>query len=95
MERIFEHAKDLHVRAVKVYAKANDTYAYADAAYTTKISADDLHDAFVKGMVVVDKDGVEYKPISCKVASGTTTVTYATTDTSSATTAKLATVKSE
>lgn len=95
MEKIFEHANDLHVRAVKVYAKANDTFAYADAAYTTKISADDLHNAFVKGMVVVDKDNVEYKPISCKVASGVCTVTYATTDSSAATSAKLATVKSE
>ena len=36
-----------------------------------------------------------YKPISCKTASGVATVTYVTTDSSSTTTAKLATVKSE
>ena len=36
-----------------------------------------------------------YRPISCKNASETVTVTYVTTDTTSATTAKLATVKAE
>lgn len=46
-------------------------------------------------MLIVDSTGVMYKPISLKVASGVATVTYATTDTTSATTAKLATVKSE
>ena len=94
MERIFEQAKDLHVVAIKVYAKSGDAYAYADAKYQVKFTADELHDAFLKGLVVVDAVGVEYWPISCKVASGVTTVTYATTDSSAATTAKLATVKS-
>ena len=95
MEKIYEHADDLHVRVRKVYAKASDAYAYADAEFTTKISATNLHNAFLKGMIVVDSAGVEYKPISCKVVSGVTTITYATTDTSTTTAAKLATVKSE
>ena len=94
MERIFEQAKDLHVVAIKVYAKSGDAYAYADAKYQVKFTADELHDAFLKGLIVVDAAGVEYWPISCKVASGAPTVTYATPDTSAAATAKLATVKS-
>lgn len=95
MEKIYENADDLHVEVVRVYAKASDAYAYADAAFTTKISADDLKNAFIKGMVVVDGAGIEYKPISCKVASDVATVTYVTTDSTTATTAKLATVKSK
>ena len=46
-------------------------------------------------MLVVDTAGVMYRPISCKNVSDTVTVTYVTTDTTSATTAKLATVKAE
>lgn len=95
MDKIFIDAKDLHVCAYKVYAKNSDPYAYADTAFTTKISSDELHNAFIKGMVVVGQDGVEYLPVSCKVAGSVTTITYATTDSSAATTAKLATVKSE
>ena len=95
MEKIYEHADDLHVRVRKVYAKTSDPYAYADAKFTVKISASDLRNAFLKGMIVVDAAGVEYKPISCKVVSNVATITYVTTDPSTATTAKLATVKSE
>lgn len=93
MESIYENAKDVHVVARKVYVKAGDAYAYADSKFKTKISSVDLHDAFIKGMVIVDAAGVEYKPVSCKVESKVTTVTYATTDTTP-TTAKLATIKS-
>ena len=94
MEKIHDHVDDLYVRALKAYAKS-DGVAYAEAAYTTKLTADELHNAFIKGMLlIVDSTGVEYKPISCKVASNVATVTYVTTYSSVATTAKLATVKS-
>ena len=53
-----------------------------------------MHDAFIKGMLLVDAAGNEYLPTSCKVASNVTTITYVTADTTTATTAKLATVKS-
>lgn len=95
MEKVYIDADDTNVAVRKVYTKSADTFAYADKECKTKISADDLHDAFIKGMVVVDSSGVEYLPISCKVASDVATVTYATTDASSVTSAKLATVKSE
>ena len=94
MERIFHHDDTMYEAATKVYAKT-DGYAYLEPEFVTKISADVMTDLFVRGMIVVDSSGVMYKPISCKVASGVATVTYATTDSASATTAKLATVKSE
>ena len=94
MERIFHHDDTMYEAATKVYAKT-DGYAYLEPEFVTKISADVITDLFVRGMIVVDSSGVMYKPISCKVASGVATVTYATTDSSAATTAKLATVKSE
>ena len=94
MERIFHHDDTMYEAATKVYAKT-DGYAYLEPEFVTKISADVMTDLFVRGMIVVDSSGVMYKPISCKVASGIATVTYATTDSTATTTAKLATVKSE
>lgn len=94
MERIFHHDDTMYEAATKVYAKT-DGYAYLEPEFVTKISADVMTDLFVRGMIVVDSSGVMYKPISCKVASGVATVTYATTDSTATTTAKLATVKSE
>lgn len=92
MEKTYINSDDINVAARKVYAKA-DGFAYAESAFKTKITAEELEDAFVKGMIIV-ADGVQYKPISCKVASKVATVTYVTTDATTATTAKLATVKS-
>lgn len=93
MEQIFQNASDKNVAARKVYVKT-DGFAYADEACKTKILTADLHDAFIKGMLIVDASGNEYKPISCAVASDVATVTYVTTDSATATTAKLATAKS-
>ena len=95
MNKIYETASDLHVKATLAYAKTGDAYAYTDSSYKTKISADDLHNMFIMGMLVVDAADVEYKPVSCKTASGVVTVTYGTTDATTATVAKLATVKAD
>ena len=94
MDRIFHHDDTMYEAATKVYAKA-DGYAYLESDFKTKIPADVMEDIFIRGMIVVDSAGIMYKPISCKVASGVATVTYATTDSTATTTAKLATVKSE
>lgn len=95
MEIVRINADDQNVAVRKAYTKSSDTFAYADSKCTVKIKADELRDAFIKGMIIVDAAGVEYKPISCKVASEVATVTYVTTDSTTATTAKLATIKSE
>lgn len=93
MEQIFQNASDKNVMARKVYVKT-DGFAYADETCETKILTADLYDAFLKGMLIVDASGNEYKPVSCVVASDVATVTYVTTDSTTATTAKLATAKS-
>ena len=94
MEIIRMNADDRNVAARKIYAKA-DGVAYLDKTLKVKATPAELEDAYIKGMLVVDTAGVMYRPISCKNASETVTVTYVTTDTTSATIAKLATVKAE
>lgn len=94
MEIIRMNADDRNVAARKIYVKA-DGVAYLDKTLKVKATPAELEDAYIKGMLVVDTAGVMYRPISCKNASDTVTVTYVTTDTTSATTAKLSTVKAE
>lgn len=94
MDVIHMNAKDVHVATRKIYVKA-DGVAYTDSTLKVKTTPDELEDAYIKGMLVVDAAGVMYHPTGCKKVSGTVTVTYVTTDTASATTAKLATVKAE
>ena len=94
MDRIFHHDDTMYEAATKVYAKT-DGFAYFHSDFKTNVPTPVIEDMFVRGMLVVDSTGAMYKPISCKTASGVATVTYVTTDSSTATTAKLATVKSE
>lgn len=94
MENIHINSDDVNVAARKVYVKT-DGYAYEEKDCKTKIGCEELHDAFIKGMLIVDAAGVEYKPVSCSVVKNVATITYVTTDSSTATTAKLATAKSE
>lgn len=94
IEKIYQNSDDDCVAARKVYVKT-DGYAYVDSECKTKVSCDELHDAFIKGLLVVDASGNEYKAISCSVVKNVATVTYVTADSSTATTAKLATAKSE
>lgn len=95
MEKITKRFDNVYDVAGIVYTKASDAYAYADKKCTTKILTADLLDAFRNGLIIVDAaSGIEYRPVSCAVASSVATVTYFTTDSTTATTAKLATVKS-
>lgn len=95
MEKITKRFDNVYDVAIVVYTKANDAYAYVDKKCTTKILTADLLDAFRNGLIIVDAaSGIEYLPVSCAVASNIATVTYVTTDGTTATTAKLATVKS-
>lgn len=92
MDRIFHHDDTMYEAATKVYAKS-DGYAYYESDCKTKVPADVLEDLFVRGLIIVDT-GVMYKPVSFKVASKVATVTYVKTNSSTVTTADLATVKS-
>ena len=90
IEKIRPVADDVNVAVRKIYGKANDAYAYYDSACKNKVTCAELQDAYIKGLMI-DVAGTLYKPVSCAVA----TVTYVTTDSATATTAKLATVKSD
>lgn len=94
MSKVYENANDVHVRAILVYAKNGDSYAYADSANTVTINQAELKDIFEKGCIVVDA-GVEYKPVSFKSATGVGTITYVKTDGTTPTTGVLATLISK
>lgn len=91
MDRIFEHANDLHVRATYIYAKASDTAAYADAGYTVKFKTSELKEAFLKG-AVINASGKLYKPVAYVEASKVGKVSYIIPNTTTATSADIATL---
>lgn len=94
MAKIYEDAKDLHVRAVYVYKKASETKAYKDEGCTEQFTASELKDAYLKG-AVINVSGALYKPVALTIAANAATVTYVTADSQTATTAKLATLTSQ
>lgn len=94
IEVVYQNADDDRVAIRKVYAKT-DGYAYLEKDCKTKVSCDELHNAFIKGLMIVDAAGNEYSAVSCAIAKNIATVTYVTAESGTPTTAKLATVKSE
>lgn len=94
MSKVYERYEDLHVRKTYIYVKADDVYAYEDSDKKVKISADDLRNLFLKGVVIVDGT-IEYAPISFDISEGVGTITYVKADTTTATVAVLATLKSK
>lgn len=94
MTHIYEDAKDLHIRGTYIYKKTSETKAYADAAFTQQLTTSELKEIYMKG-AVIDVAGVLYKPVALKIASNIATVTYVTADTTTATTAVLATLTSK
>lgn len=89
MDKIFEHANDVHVRATYIYKKASDTAAYADAAGTVKFKTSELKDAFLKG-AVINVSGKLYKPVSYSEASKVGSVAYIVPNATTATSADIA-----
>ena len=94
MDKEYIRSGDRNVAIRKVYTKVSDPYGYVDSACKIKVDAEELHDAFLKGMVIVATDGTEYLPVSCKVASKVATVMYVKPNATTATSADLATIKS-
>ena len=89
MNKVFEQAKDLHVRAIYIYKKASDTTAYVDEAYTVKFKTSELKDAFLKG-AVINASGVLSKPVGYSEASNVGSVMYIVPNASTATNADIA-----
>ena len=59
MERIYDQAKDVNVATYVLYAKTADKKLYLEPSYTTKVSKDELADAFKKGRLLIF-DGTNY-----------------------------------
>lgn len=93
MNHVYEKYDDQHVMGTYVYAKANDAYAYEDAAYTKKIKKATLKELFLRGIFVVSGT-VIYKAVALKEDTTENVITYVKADTTTATTAVLATLKS-
>lgn len=55
--RIYEDEKDVHVRRTMLYAKASlDMYLYTDSAFENKVTAEELRDMYMKGLVINYRD---------------------------------------
>ena len=91
MDKVFEHANDLHVRAIYVYKKASETAAYVDSAFSVKFKTSELKDAFLKG-AVINVSGKLYKPVGYSEASNVGSVTYIVPNGTTATSADIATL---
>lgn len=76
--KIYEDAKDLHVKKYVVYGKAADKKLYYESTYTTQVSANDAKDAFDKGLLMIVDGTTTLVPVAMsttKVSTvgGTTT----------------------
>lgn len=65
MNKIFAESEEKYLKAVLVFGKTSDSYAYADSEFTTKISKDQLLNSAKKGLVVFYK-GVFFNPVCFK-----------------------------
>ena len=69
MEKIYNRAKDKDVAAVKLYAADDEEHLSYDSAGKELLSAAEVKDLFVQGMVIEMK-GDLYQPL-CLVADNT------------------------
>ena len=92
MDRIPMRAEDKNYAAKIIYKKSGETYAYADAAYTTKLTTSELKNAFLKGAVIVLGTDSYAAPISFGVSSSVGFVTYIVPNGTTATSADIATL---
>ena len=75
--KIYEGYSDQHMRAVIAYGNAVDHNLYTGSAYSVRMSAAVIKDAFMKGMLLV-YDGTNFlRPI--KFGSGKVTTVDGTT----------------
>lgn len=76
--KIYDDAKDKNVAVTIVYASADKGYLFSDAAKTVKMNAEEVTDAYFKGMIV-DLAGEYLNPIGLKTSgSGVVVSTYQT-----------------
>lgn len=78
MNKIFEKAIELHVRAVTLYYKSTDGILYYDAAFTSgnEVTKDELARLFLIGAVVVDDGTNLVRPTTYTASTNYSYVTY-------------------
>lgn len=67
MNKTYEQAKDLHVRAVTVYGKTEDNKLYwnlSDDTYSEEVKQAELEDLFGKGLLMIDDGTNKLVPVS-------------------------------
>lgn len=67
MNKTYEQAKDLHVRAVTVYGKTADKKLYwnlSDSTYSEEVKQAELEDLFGKGLLIIDDGTNKLVPVS-------------------------------
>lgn len=64
MVKVYEQAKDLHVRGLIVYGKRADLKLYLEEAFATQINQVEAEDAFEKGVLFIQEDAVLRRPVS-------------------------------
>ena len=53
MEKIYEQAKDLHVRGTTFYASTSNAFVYIDPDLKVRATKEEVIDAFVKGTMII------------------------------------------
>lgn len=67
MNKTYEQAKDLHVRAVTVYGKAADKKLYwnlSGSTYSEQVKQAELEDLFGKGLLIINDGTNKLVPVS-------------------------------
>lgn len=90
MEKIYKNYNDVPVAAYVIYAKS--AKACADAAGNKQLKTSELKEMFLKGAVIDTGNGNFAKPVSFTVASSVGKVGYIIPNSSTATSADIATI---
>ncbi|MBP5598007.1 MAG: hypothetical protein J6Y02_21745 [Pseudobutyrivibrio sp.] len=91
MDKLTIRAEDKYVAVRYIYNKSNDSYAYADAECTTKLTTSELKNAFLKGAVIVlAEDAGLAKPIQYSESESVGSVAYIVPNGTTATSADIA-----
>ena len=80
---------DKNVAVRKCFLKAADNILYHDEAFKKALTADEVIDAYLKGVVIVAADGSFSTPIGCSVASKKATLTDIKPNSTTATSADI------
>ena len=64
MQKTYEDANDQHIRKVIAFGKAADSKLYANSDYDAYLDADEVVDAFSKGMLLIKVGSDLFAPVA-------------------------------